>query len=147
MTPEQRALFALWWMRVAQDQQARRVEAEARIATLEAELANRRMCVTCGRYAPAGAGRTYEDPACTGPDGLNSCLFDMTPDEAWQHWRWLAHEAAVRIAALEAAIRAHRAAERAYCADLTAAEAIDAWEVLEQARAAMWSLVPEDETP
>lgn len=57
-----------------------------------AELAGRRQCLTCGRYAPAGVDRYYEDPACTGPEDLNPCLFDMTPQEAADYWRTRWHE-------------------------------------------------------
>lgn len=71
------------------------------IADLRAELDGRRMCVTCGQFAPAGVDRHYENPACSGPDGTNPCLFDMTPHEAWQHWRMEAHDAFERIRQLE----------------------------------------------
>lgn len=70
-----------------------------------AELAGRRMCVNCGRYAPAGHDRDGPLPECVGPEGLSACTFNLTPDEAWQHWRKKHHEARARIDELEKALR------------------------------------------
>jgi hypothetical protein len=77
----------------------------ARVAALEAELAGRRMCLNCGRYAPQGHDRSQPLPECVGEGGLAGCAFDMTPDEAVNHWRRVAHERYVRVVRLEEALR------------------------------------------
>ncbi len=64
----------------------------AQRTSLMAEAEGRRMCVTCGRYAPLGADQYYQDPACDGPDGMNPCLFDMTAREAADYWKQQWHD-------------------------------------------------------
>ena len=64
----------------------------AEIERLRAELAGQRMCVNCGKYAPAGHDRTQPLPECVGPDDMAACTFDLTPSEAWQHWSKIAHD-------------------------------------------------------
>lgn len=68
--------------------------AEADRDRLAAELGKRRMCVNCGRTKPVSEDRHEPLPECTGPDGYAACTFDMTPQEAWEHWRGEAHRLA-----------------------------------------------------
>lgn len=51
------------------------------------------MCVNCGKTRPASEGRDPL-PECEHPDypGLTACTWDVTPEEAWQHWRKAEHE-------------------------------------------------------
>lgn len=67
-------------------------KAEAERDRLRAELDGRRMCVNCGTFAPVGHTRNHPLPECVGPDGLSACTFDLTPEEAWQHWSVEAHK-------------------------------------------------------
>ncbi len=62
-----------------------------RAERLQAEIDGRRMCVNCGRMAPADHPRHEPLPECVGPEGMAACTFDLTLDEAWQHWRQEAH--------------------------------------------------------
>ena len=48
-----------------------------------------RMCVACGKTRPAELGRESPHDDCTAPD---ACTWDMTPQEAADHWRKLAHD-------------------------------------------------------
>lgn len=70
-----------------------------RITQLERErdragavIGKTRMCLNCGRYIDASLPRETVLPECVGPEGLSGCTFDMTPQEAWLHWRTKADE-------------------------------------------------------
>ena len=65
-----------------------------------AEIANRRMCVNCGKYAPKDHDRTQPLPECVDKEGCSACTFDMTAQEAWQHWRQIAHDQRAEMARL-----------------------------------------------
>ena len=54
---------------------------------------NARLCLSCGRSAPASHDRGQPGPDCPAPD---ACTFDLTLDEAWQHWREKAHKERAR---------------------------------------------------
>lgn len=43
-----------------------------------------RMCVNCGVVVPSSHDRAQPGPGCKSPD---ACTFDLTPREAWEHWR------------------------------------------------------------
>lgn len=73
----------------------------ARAERAETLLGERRMCLNCGRTAPASHDRNTPLDDCLTDD---ACAFDMTPDEAWQHWRRVAHDLRVRAEAAEAAL-------------------------------------------
>lgn len=77
----------------------------AEIERLRAELAGQRMCVNCGKYAPAGHDRTQPLPECVGPDDMAACTFDLTPSEAWQHWSKIAHDLRADNARLSALVQ------------------------------------------
>jgi hypothetical protein len=62
-----------------------------------------RMCVNCGRTRPASEGRDAPGKDCPSPD---ACTWDMTPEEAADHWRKLAHNRAAEIARLREALLA-----------------------------------------
>lgn len=68
-----------------------------------------RMCVACGTRVPASHDRAQPGPGCPSPD---ACTFDLTPHEAWQHWRAVAHQRAVENTALRAERDAIQAAAR-----------------------------------
>lgn len=57
-----------------------------------------RMCVVCGISVPASHDRSEAWPECPAKD---ACTFDMTPSEAADHWRNLAHQEREQNAALE----------------------------------------------
>lgn len=84
-----------------------------RAERLQAEIDGRRMCVNCGRTAPADHPRHDPLPECVDPEsGMAACTFDMTLDEAWQHWRQEAHaerQRAERAEQREARMRAELA--------------------------------------
>jgi hypothetical protein len=63
-----------------------------RVAELENQLGITRMCVVCGKSKPASEPR--EAPGCppVDPEYGHLCGFDMTPQEAWLHWRQIAHD-------------------------------------------------------
>jgi hypothetical protein len=73
-----------------------------------------RMCVNCGKTVPASHPRHEPLPECVGPDGMAACTFDLTPDEAWQHWRNEWHRQRDDLTALRARHRAAVAALRKY---------------------------------
>lgn len=75
-------------------------ETNETIAELRAELNGQRMCLNCGKFAPKGHPREEPLPECVGPDGLSACTFQLTPEEAWEHWRKVAHDQMRTIAAL-----------------------------------------------
>lgn len=77
---------------------------DAEIDRLRAELAGQRMCVNCGKYAPEGHDRTQPLPECVDKDGYSGCTFDLTPQEAWEHWRKIAHDQRAALAAKDARI-------------------------------------------
>ena len=60
---------------------------------LRDQLGLTRMCVACGAVKPADQPR--HDPAL-GCDGV-ACTWDMTPQEAADHWQKLAHDRAIEI--------------------------------------------------
>ncbi len=63
------------------------------IERLRIDLGHSRMCLNCGQTVDAKAVQRGDDlPECRGPDGLSACTFDATPQEAWEHWRKIAHE-------------------------------------------------------
>ncbi len=78
----------------------------ARIAELEAELAGQRMCVNCGKFAPRDHDHTQPLSKCVGPEGLAACTFNLTPNEAWQHWSLKAHELRAENAKLQTLVDA-----------------------------------------
>lgn len=103
----------------------------ARIKELEAEIAGRRMCLNCGRYAPTGHDRDQPLSECVDPEtGLSACTFDLTPDEAWAHWSKIVHIGHARIAALEAALSEIKALSSDPRAVERATEALDARDAL-----------------
>lgn len=57
-----------------------------------------RMCVTCGRIADVPRDHLFPE-CCT--EEYTPCSFDLTPQEALQHWRQAAHDEAARAAKLE----------------------------------------------
>jgi hypothetical protein len=59
--------------------------------------------------APAGAERTHLMDACKDSAGWAPCLFDLTPPEAWQHWRNIAHDQATELTAARAEAAALKA--------------------------------------
>ena len=73
----------------------------ARAERAETLLGERRMCLNCGRTAPASHDRAEPGPGCVSPD---ACTFDLTPDEAWHYWRKVAHDLRDRAKAAEAAL-------------------------------------------
>lgn len=56
------------------------------------QLGQLRLCVTCGRTRDASVPREQPDADCVHPEHGAPCLYDMTPMEAWQHWRQIAHD-------------------------------------------------------
>ena len=77
---------------------------------LRAETDAFRMCVACGIVVAASHDRTQPGPGCKAPD---ACTFDLTPSEAWQHWRTKEHaaraerdDALARLAAAEGRVAA-----------------------------------------
>lgn len=55
-------------------------------------MAADRVCVNRGRTADASLVKRGDVlPECVGPEGLAACTFDLTAEEAWQHWRREAH--------------------------------------------------------
>jgi hypothetical protein len=67
--------------------------AEAERDSLKEKLGLLRVCVNCWRTADASKVKRGDDlPECVGPDGLSGCTFDLTPQEAWEHWRSVAHD-------------------------------------------------------
>ena len=81
---------------------------DARIAELENQLGITRMCVMCGKYKPAAEPR--ESPGCppVDPEYGHLCGFDMTPQEAWAHWRQRAHDRRIESDRLRAEVEALR---------------------------------------
>lgn len=84
-----------------------------------------RMCVNCGRTVPVSHPRHEPLPECVGPEGMAACTFDLTLDEAWQHWRQEAHaerqqreQAEQREARLRAALEELTAMVRGECPSL-----------------------------
>ena len=69
------------------------------VAVGEAAGGSARLCLSCGRSAPASHDRGQPGPDCPAPD---ACTFDLTLDEAWQHWREKAHKERTRAEAAEA---------------------------------------------
>lgn len=70
--------------------------------SLRLELGQLRMCVNCGRTKPASEPRHDTPDGC---DGI-ACTFDLTPQEAADHWRGLAcrmRDAVKRAPSLESA--------------------------------------------
>ena len=61
----------------------------AELDRLRSETDAFRMCVNCGRVVPASHDRAEPGPGCKAPD---ACTFDLTPREAWEHWRAKAHQ-------------------------------------------------------
>lgn len=56
----------------------------------EAEkVVEERVCVNCGRRRSTSEERNTPHPECPSPD---ACIWDMTPDEAWQYWRQRYHD-------------------------------------------------------
>jgi hypothetical protein len=83
----------------------RLLSAEERMKAAEEQASKLRMCVNCGKYAPAGHPRHEPFPECVDPaTGFSSCTFDMTPHEAWQHWSAKAHALQARVKVLEDAL-------------------------------------------
>ena len=62
-----------------------------------------RMCVVCGRIFPASQDRTVPGEGCPTPD---ACTLDMTTEEAFEHWRDIAHEQRIEIARMREALEA-----------------------------------------
>jgi hypothetical protein len=62
--------------------------------------------------APAGAERTHLMDACKDSAGWAPCLFDLTPPEAWQHWRNIAHDQATELTAAQAEVARLTAAQQ-----------------------------------
>jgi hypothetical protein len=83
---------------VAQELAALRAEN----ARLRAETDAFRMCVNCGLVVPALHDRAQPGPGCEAPD---ACTFDMTPREAWEHWRAKAHQYRADAAAAVAFVK------------------------------------------
>jgi hypothetical protein len=82
-----------------------------------------RMCVNCGRTVPVSHPRHEPLPECVGPEGMAACTFDLTLDEAWQHWRQEAHTERLRAEQAEAALLATARRERRMREALVAARA------------------------
>lgn len=80
---------------IALHEQQQKVDAQ-RIETLEQRVklqtGQLRLCVTCGRTRDASVPREQPDADCVHPEHGAPCLYDMTPMEAWQHWRQIAHD-------------------------------------------------------
>lgn len=109
--------------------QAKIAEQAAEIERLREHVGNARMCVNCGRIVDAqqyARGDTVD--GCKSPD---ACCLDMTPQEAWLHWRDKCHNdrsAAQaqhrrdqeRIAELEGLLQKVMQARRYYHHDLKA---------------------------
>lgn len=65
----------------------------AEVERLKEELGHTRMCLNCGKTVDANEiKRGDELPECIGPEGLSACTFNLTPQEAWLHWRKVAQE-------------------------------------------------------
>lgn len=94
-------------------------KARARIAELENQLGITRMCVMCGKYKPAAEPR--ESPGCppVDPEYGHLCGFDMTPQEAWAHWRQRAHDRRIESDRLRAELEALTTANAALRSVLT----------------------------
>ena len=84
------------------------LESRAEIERLRAALADRRMCVNCGRYAPEGHDRSQPLPECVDADGFSACTFDTTPQEAWKIWQGRYYEKRAEIERLRAALATAR---------------------------------------
>ena len=110
----------------------------ARIAELENQLGITRMCVMCGKYKPAAEPR--ESPGCppVDPEYGHLCGFDMTPQEAWAHWRQRAHDRRIESDRLRAELEAITTANAALRAALT--ECADDLEAEVNARASAGEL-------
>ena len=77
----------------------------------------RRMCVICGKTAPADQVQQGDYlTECISYNGMAACIFDTTPQEAWEHWSKQWHElhqslptirASARREALEEAAKWH----------------------------------------
>jgi hypothetical protein len=87
-----------------------KARAVARIAELENQLGITRLCVMCGKSKPASDPR--EAPGCppVSDEYGHLCAFDMTPQEAWAHWRQVAHEERIESDRLRAELEAKGAA-------------------------------------
>lgn len=74
---------------------------------LQVEFGQRRICVNCGKTRPAGEPKDAL-PECQHPDypGLAACTWDATPQEAWEHWRKIAHDERAEREALRAKVEA-----------------------------------------
>jgi hypothetical protein len=70
------------------DAQALCGEAADAITSLSA-LSPARLCVVCGRKVPASHDRSKPAPECPTPE---ACTIDMTIEEAFLHWRKVAHD-------------------------------------------------------
>lgn len=70
-------------------------------AALRLAAGETRDCVVCGMVRPASDGREAPGAGCWVPD---ACTWNMTPQEAADHWRKLAHDRAARIARLESVL-------------------------------------------
>ena len=79
-------------------------------AAVEAMATTTRMCVNCGMVVDASRFKPGDTmPQCRGVvDGveLAACTFDLTPEEAWQHWRAREHTNRRRLDELEVRLKA-----------------------------------------
>jgi len=62
----------------------------------------KRLCVNCGRHVDASHDRSESLKGCPSPD---ACTFDMTMEEALQHWRVKAHQERERADNLAALLK------------------------------------------
>jgi hypothetical protein len=106
-----------WWSdlkpeidRLTRELAEAKARAVARIAELEDQLGITRLCVMCGKSKPASDPR--EAPGCppVSDEYGHLCAFDMTPQEAWAHWRQVAHEERIESDRLRAELEAKGAA-------------------------------------
>ena len=76
-----------------------------RVTDAEERVGLPRMCVNCGKCIPAAMPRTTEVPECVDhATGLSACLFNTTPQEAWEYWRQKEQEQRTRAEKAEAAL-------------------------------------------
>ena len=94
---------AAWYEQLNQHNSRRAEAAETALAAMTKELETARLatglvrlCVNCGKTRPADYGAATPRAGCPSPD---ACTWDMTPQEAADHWRKIAHDRYTAIAA------------------------------------------------
>lgn len=69
-------------------------------------MSETRLCVNCGKSVDAAKYKPGDVvDGCVDPEtGYAGCALDMTAEEAWVHWKGVAHERYVRVKRLARAL-------------------------------------------